>query len=115
MQIFNLGVGEVVFILLIAVVVLGPIRIMAFSRRAGLWLRALVNNPLWQEVVTTSYALRNLPNQLVEDTGLKSELDAINAEIVEIDRSVECDLQNLKEDVSLSPSITKPERAEKNV
>lgn len=109
MQIFNLGLGEVIFILLIAVVVVGPERIVVFSREAGKWLRALVGNPLWHEVVATSIELRDLPNQLLEESGLNTEVQAISAEIVDMDQSVTCDMQK---SMSFLPADIKPIRDE---
>ncbi len=104
MQIFNLGLGEIFFVLLIAVVVLGPQRIVSFSRRAGLWMRAMVHNPVWQEVIATSRELREIPNHLMVDTGLQAEIDVLNADLVKVNNNLAEECQIGQDDPSLPPS-----------
>jgi Sec-independent protein translocase protein TatA len=106
MQVFNLGFGEIIFVLLIAVVVLGPERITVFSRKAGQWIRAMISNPLWQDVVSTSNEFRQLPNKLMEETGLQSDLDDLNIEVTDLDQAISGELDEINQFPDVQMDIT---------
>lgn len=87
MQVFNVGVLEVLTILVLAFILLGPKRTIQSARRIGKWFRNLVKSPIWREIVTTSRELRNLPKKVMDDTELSKliqELDLSTQEVKEI-------------------------------
>ena len=67
-----LGVGplELVFILLIALLVLGPRDIARFARKAGRFLNRLYRSELWGTLSKASQEFRNLPNRLAREAAL---------------------------------------------
>lgn len=67
-----LGVGplELVFILLIALLVLGPREIASFARRAGQFMNRLYRSELWGTISRASQEFRNLPNRLAREAAL---------------------------------------------
>jgi len=67
MQIFNVGIGELLFILVIAFIVLGPIKAVKIAGEAGGWIRNLVNSNFWQEIISTSREIQDLPKRLMEE------------------------------------------------
>ncbi len=71
-----LGVGplELLFILLIAIVVLGPTDMVKAGRTLGRFLRKVVTSPTWKAMVETSRGLRYLPNKLIREAGLEEEV-----------------------------------------
>jgi Sec-independent protein translocase protein TatA len=95
MQLFNLGFGEVVFILIIAVVVLGPERIVRFSRQAGRFIRGVTASPLWRDVVVTSQELRQFPQRLVAESGLQDHVTHIRQEMAVLDGSLRSETLDL--------------------
>jgi Sec-independent protein translocase protein TatA len=99
-QIFNLGFGEVFFILLIAVIVLGPERIVVSSRRAGKWIRTAASNPLWRDILATSRELREIPNQLMEESGLRDDLNEIQSGFSEAGTAINRELEETRDDLS---------------
>ncbi len=71
-----LGVGplELAFILLIALLVLGPREIARFARSVGRFLNRLYRSEVWDTLSRASQEFRNLPNRLAREAALE-ELD----------------------------------------
>ena len=87
MQIINVGALEVLFILILAFVVLGPKRTLESARDVGRWIRDVIKSPFWRDVVSTSNEIRNLPKKIMDDAELQKlveELDLSTQEIKEI-------------------------------
>jgi Sec-independent protein translocase protein TatA len=74
-----LGVGplELIFILIIALIVLGPTDMVKAGRTIGKFLRQVVTSPTWRAVTRTSDELKTLPNKLIRDAGLEEDLKEI--------------------------------------
>ncbi len=86
-----LGVGplEIIFILIIALIVLGPKDMVATGRTIGKFLRTLVKSQTWQTVQQTSREIRYLPNKLMREAGLEEqaeELKSIGKEVEELSK-----------------------------
>jgi Sec-independent protein translocase protein TatA len=71
MEILGVGPLEIVFILIIALIVLGPRDMAKAGRTIGRALRKIVTSPSWQAVQQTSREIRNLPNKLIREAGLE--------------------------------------------
>jgi Sec-independent protein translocase protein TatA len=68
-----LGIGplELVFILIIALIVLGPKDMVKAGRTIGRLLRSIVTSPNWRAIQQTSREIRTLPNRLMREAGLE--------------------------------------------
>ena len=77
MQVFGIGALELVFILIIALLVLGPRGMISTAKQAGEIIRKLVRSPLWHDVVDTSREIRELPGKLAREAGVEKELDLL--------------------------------------
>jgi Sec-independent protein translocase protein TatA len=77
MDILGVGPLELLFILIIALIVLGPSDMVKAGRTIGRFLRRVVTSPTWRMVQQTSRDLRNLPNALMRDAGLEEEAQRI--------------------------------------
>lgn len=87
MQIFNVGVLEILFVLILAFIVLGPRRTIKTAKDVGVWIRNLVKSPIWRDIVSTSSEIRNLPKKMMDDAELQKlveELDLSTQEVREI-------------------------------
>ena len=73
MEFFNIGGLELLLILVIALVVLGPDRIVVVGRKLGGWLRKLSKNGLFREVVQTTDEIRNYPRKIMDEAKLDVE------------------------------------------
>ena len=70
-----LGIGplELVLILIIALIVLGPNDMVKTGRTIGKFLRQIVTSPTWRTVTRTTNELRTLPNKLIREAGLEEQ------------------------------------------
>jgi Sec-independent protein translocase protein TatA len=83
-----LGVGplEIFFILIIALIVLGPKDMVKTGRTIGSFLRRLVTSSTWRTVQQTSRDLRYLPNKLMREAGMEEDLQDLQKIGQEIDQ-----------------------------
>lgn len=87
MQVFNVGVLELLLILILAFVIMGPKRSVIIARKVGLWIRNLIQSPFWREILSTSNEIRDLPNRIMDDAELQQmiqELDLSSQDIKDI-------------------------------
>lgn len=82
-----LGVGpmELVFIILIALVLLGPRDIGKVARSMGRFLNRLYKSETWRMLLDTSRTLRHLPERLAREAALEELNLAREAAIEELD------------------------------
>ena len=79
MDILGIGPLEIFFIIIIALIVLGPKDMAKAGRTIGRYLRMIVTSSGWQAVQQTSKELRKLPNRLIRDAGLDEEIKEFNS------------------------------------
>ena len=77
MQIFGIGPLELLFILVIMILVLGPKGMVKAARESGKYIRKVTRSPLWAEIVGTSREMRNLPAKIIKDAGIQDEIDEL--------------------------------------
>ncbi len=70
MEILGIGPSELVFIVIIAIIVLGPRDMQKAGRTIGKWLRAVVTSDGWKLFQQTSREIQTLPNRLMRDAAL---------------------------------------------
>jgi len=71
MDIFGIGPTELVFIILIALIILGPKEMEKTGRTIGRWLRNMTTSDGWRAFRDTSREIRNLPNRLIREANLE--------------------------------------------
>jgi sec-independent protein translocase protein TatB len=78
MDIFGIGPTELVFIILIALILLGPKDMEKAGRAIGRFLRDMTKSEGWQAFRDTSRELRNLPNRLMREANLEDLQKDVN-------------------------------------
>jgi sec-independent protein translocase protein TatB len=73
MEIFGIGASELVFILIIAIIVLGPKDMQKAGRTIGRWLNQLVRSDSWRALQRASQEVRRLPTHLMREANLDAE------------------------------------------
>ncbi len=71
MEILGIGAPELVFIIIIVLIVLGPKDMQKAGRTIGRWLNTLVHSDNWRVFQKTSRELRNLPSNLMREANLE--------------------------------------------
>lgn len=99
MEILGIGPLELLFILIIALIVIGPNDMAKTGRTIGRWLRKLVTSPTWLTVQHTTRELRKLPYTLMREAGIEEEeMKKIGQDIGL--GSIQKDLKNMEADLS---------------
>ena len=80
MEIFGIGTSELIFILLIAIIVLGPKDMQKAGKTVGRWLNQLMKSDGWRAFQRASKEIRNLPTSLMREANLE-ELREMDKEI----------------------------------
>ncbi len=76
MEILGIGMPELMFILVIALIVLGPKDMEKAGKTVGKWLRGIVTSDGWKVFQQTSREVRNLPTRLIREAN--DEIGKIN-------------------------------------
>ena len=71
MEILGIGPSELVFILIIAIIILGPKDMQKAGRTIGRWLNQLIRSDSWKVFQRTSTELRNLPRNLMREANME--------------------------------------------
>ena len=68
-----LGIGplELLFVVIIALIVLGPKDMVKAGKTIGRLLRSIVTSPNWRAIQQTSQEIRHLPNRLMREAGME--------------------------------------------
>ena len=83
MEILGVGLPEMAFIVLIALIVLGPKDMIQAGRTIGKTLRKIVTSPTWKAVRTTGHELQQLPTRLMREAGIDEDFNAIEEDLRE--------------------------------
>ncbi|HQX01921.1 MAG TPA: twin-arginine translocase TatA/TatE family subunit [Anaerolineales bacterium] len=76
MEILGIGTSELIFIVIIALIILGPKDMQKAGKTVGKWLRDIVTSDGWKMFQQTSRELRTLPNRLMREAN--NDLNEIN-------------------------------------
>ena len=97
MEIFNIGLPEILIFLLIAFVLLGPKDMVLTAYKIGQAIRKFVRSPVWREILHSAQEIRELPTKLMDESGLKEELEAIQKDTREAVQEVNASVKEAVE------------------
>jgi Sec-independent protein translocase protein TatA len=80
MNFFNLGIGEILFILVIALIIFGPGSLVKTARDMGAFVRKVTKSPYWQEVWATKRELTELPKIISKEAHLDETISELDKE-----------------------------------
>ncbi|MHC1785382.1 MAG: hypothetical protein AB9891_21980 [Anaerolineaceae bacterium] len=81
MEILNIGFPELILILIIMLIVLGPDQSIQQMKNLARFIRKLVRSPLWADIMNTSREIKDLPTKMMRETGLEEEVAEMNRRI----------------------------------
>jgi Sec-independent protein translocase protein TatA len=92
MNLFGIGLPEILFILFIALLIFGPKDLVKTGRTLGSSLNKLVRSDTWKIIKDTGREIKNLPTRLMRETGMedigKDMTGEIKKSVDEIERSI---------------------------
>lgn len=96
MEFLGIGPSELVFIVILAIIILGPKDMQKAGRNVGRWLNQLIRSDGWKALQRASREIRNLPTNLMREANME-------------------ELQDLSKDLRQSidprrPSVSSPRR-----
>lgn len=96
MEFLGIGAPELIFIIIIALILLGPKDMQKAGKTIGVWLNSVVKSDWWRAIRRTSDEIRSLPTNLMREA---------NREMMDLER----DLRQGTEPPSISgPRVTPP-------
>lgn len=111
MDILGIGPLEILLIILVALIVLGPKDMVKAGRTIGAFLRRVVTSPEWHFVQRTSREVQNLPNRLIREAGLEEAQQDLNDSVRSIGGSVNAEYSQWQKDIQswTTPAQQPPE------
>lgn len=82
MEILGIGASELIFILIIAIIVLGPRDMQKAGRTIGRWLNQFVRSDSWKALQRASQEIKRLPTNLMREANLEMQ------DLQEMDREI---------------------------
>lgn len=115
MDILGIGPLEFVFIILIALIILGPNDMIRAGKSFGRLLRSVVTSPNWKVLQEASKDIRSLPDKLIREAGIENIKDEFpNAKELEKEAGLDQlntevkDIQNSIADWTTPPALQNP-------
>jgi sec-independent protein translocase protein TatB len=117
MQIFNIGPLELILVLIVMFILLGPSGMVNTARSVGKFIRSVIKSPMWGEIMGYSKEIRDLPTKLVRETGLDEDIkeikktamsttDELNRTVQEANHEIKTEINDsLKETGSVNVAI----------
>lgn len=100
MEVLNVGPLEIITILIIMIILLGPQETIRTVYRVGRFIRDVVRSPQWKEIMGYSKVIRKLPQQMMSETGLEEAMQEIkeitDQTVSEVNTSLDESIQAVK-------------------
>ena len=88
MRIFNVGIREVILLLVIMLILFGPRQMQENARNLAKWIRKLVRSDTWRTVLGLVDDVNTIKDQVIRESGIKEVQDSlrgVNRQLGEID------------------------------
>lgn len=99
MNFLNLGIGEVIFIILIALIIFGPGNMVKTAREIGSLIRKVTKSPYWKEVWATRRELSELPKMIAKEAQLDETIHDLNKDTQGMKSSVAASISDFIKEV----------------
>lgn len=79
MDILGVGPLELVFVLILMLLLLGPKGMVRAVHDIGEFLRKVVQSPIWKSIINSSQEIRQVQTQIIKESGLDESIKEIRA------------------------------------
>lgn len=79
MNVFGIGFPEILFILVIALIILGPKNLVKTSRDISSAIRKFATSDTWKSIINSTQEIRNIQEKIIDDTGLKESINTLRS------------------------------------
>src|SRR5512135_3711995 len=105
--IFGIGIPEILIVVVLALIILGPQDMVSTARKLGRWVYRVYHSPTWRMIMSTSQEIRELPTKFVREASLEDTVQDIKnttadvkAQLKEATGGVSAQLKDASNDVS---------------
>ena len=78
MKFLNIGVLEFLFILLLALIILGPRKAVKTAGDIGSWVKEFLSSPFWQDLQKTSKEIQDLPKKMMDEAEIQKTIEELD-------------------------------------
>ena len=110
MEFLGIGPLELLFIILLALIILGPKDMEKTGKSIGRGLTKLVKSDTWKTVRQASEKVKSLPTELMREAGMEEMKQSIDAGVIQPAQNAWKSLDTLASEVSVAGSVD-PEKA----
>jgi Sec-independent protein translocase protein TatA len=110
MEFLGIGPLELLFIILIALLILGPKDLEKTGKSIGKGLAKLVKSDTWKTVRQASERVKSLPNELMREAGIEEMKQSLGSEIIPSTENV----RKMLDSGTGESQVTKPTEPEKD-
>ncbi len=92
MEIFNVGIPELLLILTLMLILLGPEGMVSTARGVAKSVRKFLHSPLWADMMKTQREIRDIPTRLVREAGydeFRAQYDNVKTEINQVKKETQ--------------------------
>ncbi len=111
MNFLNLGLPEVIFIIILALIIFGPNNMVKSAKEVGAFLRKVTKSPYWQEVWATKRELDELPKMPAKEANLNETMRDLDNTVKNASGSTNSFVSEFLKEVN-QPETGKPESGE---
>ncbi len=108
MSFLNLGIGEILFIIIIALIIFGPGNMVKTARDAGVFIRKVTKSPYWQEIWATKRELTELPKIIAKEAQIDQTINELNKETKDFKSNLTSTVSQFIKEVDQPISIENP-------
>ena len=116
--IFGVGPLEILLVLVLALIFLGPQDMVKTARSLGRAFYRLYHSPIWRQIMSTQQELRDLPTKFVREAGMEETLASLKKDGAEIrddirqaTQSATSELTSASREIKDQPPIPPPPAA----
>ncbi len=110
MKFFNIGLPELVFLLVIMLVLLGPEGMQDYFKKAGRFVRKVTRSEFWRSSVSTYREVKRYPAQMMKELELEELEKELRRDLTEIEKTTHAEINAIQQEIdSAADSLKKPE------
>jgi len=77
MKLFNIGLPEVLLLIILIFIILGPSGLVSSARSLGSWFRKVSKSQLWKDILSTSNEIKEFPHKIIKEVDLDEEMKSL--------------------------------------
>jgi len=92
LEIFNVGIPELLLILTLMLILLGPEGMVSSARSVAKTIRKFLHSPLWADMMKTQREIRDIPTRLVREAGydeFRAQYDNVKSEFNQVKKETQ--------------------------